>query len=441
MLVGLSFFGFAATPARAETVWLCQPGAADNPCRDSLDTTIQEADGSSRVERPQLPADPEIDCFYVYPTVSEQPAPAADKRIDASLRAIARYQASRFSSQCRVYAPVYRQLTLAGLQAASAEQQQAAQRVAFADVREAFLDYLKNFNAGRGVVLIGHSQGTRMLRALVRAEVDKEPSVRRRLVSGLLLGQNVTVRKGELGGGDFENVPLCSKKGETGCIVAWSAYGETPPSNSRFSRPSATGTPDPFEFPRGAAYEIACTDPAMLSGRSGPLESLLRGESYPGVIGALLVQTYGGPPPSAPTAWVRPADRYTGRCERLDGSHSLQIRQVGAARKLNPSPDSTWGLHLTDVNIALGELVEIVRLQKEAYLARPGPRTKVSARKLRVRRGRVRVPVACFGEQGVCEGTLRAGGRKARFSVPTGTKKVVVLRVKRGVKRTKAKLL
>ena len=39
---------------------------------------------------------------------------------------------------------------------------------AYADVAEAWHTYLKRFNHGRGVVLIGHSQGTFVLRRLVR---------------------------------------------------------------------------------------------------------------------------------------------------------------------------------------------------------------------------------------------------------------------------------
>jgi Protein of unknown function (DUF3089) len=40
----------------------------------------------------------------------------------------------------------------------------------------------------RRVALIGHSQGRFMLRELVKREIDRKPAVRRRLISGLLLG-------------------------------------------------------------------------------------------------------------------------------------------------------------------------------------------------------------------------------------------------------------
>ncbi len=44
------------------------------------------------------------------------------------------------------------------------------------------------------------------------------------------------------------------------------------------------------------------------------------------------------------------------------------ISPVGSARTLTPIPDPSWGLHLADVNIALGNLVDLVRSQSRAYL-------------------------------------------------------------------------
>jgi Ca2+-binding RTX toxin-like protein len=39
------------------------------------------------------------------------------------------------------------------------------------------------------------------------------------------------------------------------------------------------------------------------------------------------------------------------------------LNPIDGARTLNPSPDDTWGLHLVDVNIALGNLVELAGAQ------------------------------------------------------------------------------
>ena len=349
-----------ASAAQAEVVWLCQPGAEPNPCAESLETTVEEPDGTSHVENPPPAANPAADCFYVYPTVSQQPSRNADKSKDPAVVAIARYQAARFAQTCRVFAPMYRQQTLGGLAAGGSPE---ALQLAYSDVEEAWRAYLAEHNDGRPFVLIGHSQGTRMLRRLLRDEIDPRPDLRRRLVSALLLGGNVSVREGQVAGGDFQNVPACTTAGQRGCVVAWSTFNETPPSNSRYGRVPAEDTSG-FGFPAGPGYEVLCTNPADLAGNERrELVTYMRSEPFPGILGLLLIEMYGGPQPSAPTPWLRPRERYTGACERRDGANVLMLESIGDARKLNPAPDPSWGLHLADGNIALGDLVRVVQDQ------------------------------------------------------------------------------
>jgi hypothetical protein len=343
---------------------------ADNPCRDTLQTTIQQPDGSDTVVNPPLPARPPIDCFYVYPTVSQDPGTNADKDREDAVVAVARYQASRFSQKCRVFAPIYRQLTLLSI----AQNDDAARaegfKTAYADVLEAWRTYLRDYNKGRGFVVIGHSQGTRMLRKLVREEIDRRRAVRKRMLSALLLGGNVLVRDGRRIGGDFQKIPACGFAQQLGCVIAYSTFNYTPPADSRFGREPLD---DPYGsgFPAGSQYEVLCTNPASLrANRRTPLKSLVRTEPYPGVIGAGLVATYKGLPPSADTPWVRPRERYTGRCVNADGAHVLMLESIGDARELGFFPDNKWGQHLADVNIALGQLVGIVARETRAYLSR-----------------------------------------------------------------------
>src|SRR3954469_15075351 len=356
---------FTTVSAHADVVWLCKPGMADNPCRGSLETTVYDPQGNSHVESPPLPADPPIDCFYVYPTVSEQQGTNANKDKDPPIRSIAQYQASRFSQVCRVYAPVYRQQTLLAVGAGGSAD---ALQLAYGDVEEAWRDYLARYNGGRGVVLLGHSQGTRMLRQLIRKQVDASPAQRRLLVSSILLGGNVTVRRGQAAGGDFQNVPACRAGDQVGCVIAWSTFNDTPPPNSRFGRVPDSDTSG-FGLPSGPGYEVLCTNPASLGANERkPLSTILRGEAFPGVIGLLLTETYGGQQPTAPTPFLQPQDHYSGQGETRDGANVLELEPIEGARKLNPAPDPTWGLHITDGNIAQGDLVETVARQSAAYL-------------------------------------------------------------------------
>lgn len=365
----LTAVAVSAPAAHAEVVWLCKPGSTPNPCRESQATTVQATDGSTRVVTPRNPARPPVDCFYVYPTVSGQQSTNADKSKDPELIAIARYQAARYSLTCRVFAPVYRQLTLASIYTGSPEARAAGRKIAYADVREAWLEYLRRFNRGRGVVFVGHSQGAGMLRQLLRQEVDPKPAVRERMVSGLLLGGNVAVRKGQRTGGDFRRIPGCSRPAQAGCVVAYSIFDEDPPDNTRFGKVPATDTTG-TGLPAGPGYEVLCTNPGSLAAnRPATFTSLLRSEPFPGALGAALMVMYGGPPPTAATPWLQPRDRYRGQCAERNGANVLMVDPVGDSRDLNASPTPDWGLHLADANMPLVQLLAVVRSQIGAWRA------------------------------------------------------------------------
>ena len=313
-----------------------------------------------------------IDCFYVYPTVSNQLSANADKSRDPELESIAKYQAAPFSPLCRMYAPIYRQGTLASIAIGQAglSDTDTIRTIAYADVVAAWRDYLKTHNRGRGFVLIGHSQGTRMLRALLRLEIDPNPALRRRLVGAVLLGGNVTVAQGKTVGGDFRHMPVCTRRGQYGCVVAFSTYAEDPAENSRFGR---TGEPadDPFGLPAGPGYEVACTDPGVLSGQRAPVGVTLPSEPFAyGPIWAGIIVTNGGPPPTASTTWVEPADRFQGGCRTINGANVLRYEPVDGARRPNWFPEPGWGTHLIDVNYGLERQVAIVATQSTQWRRR-----------------------------------------------------------------------
>jgi hypothetical protein len=354
----------AAAPAAAgaRTVWLCKPGSAPDPCSPRLDTTRFSAAGERLgAEAVRRARRRRIDCFYVYPTISDQPTPAATRRIDPELRSIALYQAARYSRECRVYAPVYRQFTLTALFGGGRATRAIVQR-AYADVRAAWRDYVQRHNRGRGFVLIGHSQGTANLRRLIAEEIDPRPTWRRRLVSALLLGGNVTVSAGEDSGGDFEHLRACRSERQLGCVVAYSTFNGPVPPNSRFGRTTAPGR------------EVLCTNPAALGGGEGALHPLVpRAPFAPGTIAAAAVDAVGFTRPPAATAWLAFPGSYTARCSSEDGANVLQVAPAPGAQSLNAFPDASWGLHDVDANIALGDLTRIVRSQAAAYARRARP--------------------------------------------------------------------
>ena len=347
----------AATPAAAapRVVWLCKPGLKHNPCNPGLRTTRFSPSGTKLgTERPRRVRHPKVDCFYVYPTVSDQPTPIANRHIDPAERSIALYQAARYSQYCRVFAPMYRQRTLAGLFSGGSG---IVNNKGYVDVLRAWRTYLRRYNKGRGVVVIGHSQGTFVLRKLVAREIDRKRSVRRRLLSAILLGGNVLVKRGRDVGGDFKHIPACRSRRQLGCVVAFSTYNQTPPAGAFFGRSNQ----------RGRA--VLCTNPAALGGGSGLADTIFPSEPFRGTGIAVGIALLRVTLPKASTPWISVPGAYRARCTR-GGAHVLMISARRGAPVFSPSPSAEWGLHLVDANIALGNLVRIVRSEAAAYARR-----------------------------------------------------------------------
>jgi hypothetical protein len=247
---------------------------------------------------------------------------------------------------------MYRQMTVAAITGAIPRvsgETQAARDIAYADVLSAWQDYVAHYNNGRGVVLIGHSQGTMMLTRLTTAEIDPNPEARKLLVSALLIGGNVLVGEGQDVGGDFQNIPACRSTTQTGCVVAYSTFDQTPPDNTFFGKPSGPGASIGRDTTN---LEVLCVNPASPSAGTGAM-----------------LPYYPGSSDTAP--WVAYPGEYTAHCESANGANWLQIDTTDIPGDVRPvvSPvlGPTWGLHLEDVNIALGNLVDLVREQASAY--------------------------------------------------------------------------
>ena len=337
-----------------------------------LATTVVSSDGTFTAEagaaaNPQAP----VDCFYVYPTVSTDPTDNSDLSPDPAELNVIRQQFARFGSKCRPYAPLYRQVTLAGLRrmiAGGGGGAALSRGVQYDDVRDAWRHYLEHDNRGRGVVLVGHSQGSYILAELIRQEIDGKP-VQSRLVSAVLLGATLAVPRGQDVGGTFQHVPLCRAASQAGCLIAYTSFRSTvpPPANTRFGKVADPG------------MVAACTNPAALGGGSGALRAYLSSD------GRTIVGLSPAPPwvvPARPvnTPWVSVPELLTARCTSNEHATFLEVTVNGNpldARTDDISGDlvtagrvaTDWGLHLIDVNLAMGNLVEIVGQQAKAWLA------------------------------------------------------------------------
>jgi hypothetical protein len=354
--------------------WLCRPGRAD-ACTQYQTATIIAADGHTTREAFTPAADPPIDCFYVYPTVSLDPGGNSDLTPGPEERAVVLAQFGRFGSQCRTFAPMYRQGTLTALHARMGGGQGPTtdRLMAYSDVLAAWRYYLAHDNNGRGVVLIGHSQGSAILIALIRNEIDGKPD-QARLVSAIILGANVLVPNGADVGGTFQHIPACHAATQTGCVISYVSFRDTapPPPVGLFGHAVDTLTLQPVP-----GMHDLCTNPANLAGGAGVLHSY-----FPVTSGLLTPRDFSWTATHQPidTPLVATPGLVSAQCASDAASTYLAIHVSPGANDVRTHdipgdvivdghvfPD--WGVHRIDVSEALGDLVDLVHQQGAAYAA------------------------------------------------------------------------
>lgn len=353
----------AQSPAPApdyskDSAWLCLPGRAD-VCSTPLPTTALNPNGYGSVGKSSVAKDPPLDCFYVYPTVSRDQGLNSDLNVSEEKGAV-EVQFARFASVCRTFAPIYRQMTLGAIAAYSAGANiDAAAKLAYGDVAAAWRNYLATKNDGRPFVLIGHSQGSVMLQQLIANEIEANPKVAARMKLAIIPGFNVIVPQGRLVGGTFKKTPLCNRSGETGCVIAYSSFREknAPPEGAMFGIADQPG------------MTVGCVNPAR-PGATGwvPLDSYWYARSSQPVPGGPISWSTQGAPP---TAFLRTEGLVSAKCVNDGQRGYLSIRtnhkpgekwtdriggEVGVLGMFLPG----WGMHLSDMDEAQGDLIRQV---------------------------------------------------------------------------------
>lgn len=345
--------------------WLCRPNH-EAVCTTDQGATIVGADGATTIMSWKPAEKPRIDCFYVYPTVSFDRSANSDMIPGREETSVVDKQLNRFGSQCRIFAPLYRQVTITALRSVMLGTPMAGidRELAYRDVRDAWRSYLQHDNAGRGVVFIGHSQGSTILKRLLAEEIDGKP-IQKQLVSAILPGTNLLVPSGKVVGGDLKSIPLCTRTGQSGCVISYVTFRSDapPPANSRFGRTQAPG------------MKVACVNPAAINGGSGPADAYFAAGTD-----ALSEQRQ--------IAWVRGAKITTpfiqvpglvsAQCVDADGAQylALTVHPSSNHARTGQIPGDVivggkiladWGLHLVDISANIGGLITAVAAQRRKF--------------------------------------------------------------------------
>ena len=167
----------------------------------------------------------DCDVFFVAPTVYLGTAEShsmdlGDEQTKAQFLGATNMEIGLYDDNANFFAPYYRQ---AALNAYTMDGSQSDQYfdLAYADVSQAFDQYIKDYNQGRPFVLAGFSQGSEMLLRLL-AEKFADPALRDQLVAAYLIGWRVTPE-------DLSNYPflkMAQNSGDTGVIITFNSEAE-----------------------------------------------------------------------------------------------------------------------------------------------------------------------------------------------------------------------
>ena len=340
----------AAPDYRQEADWLCH-GDALGACAVDLNTLAITQEGQRTAQPFQAAAEPAIDCFYVYPTVSADPTPLSDLTPGPEERRVVRAQFARLASQCRLFAPMYRQISMAGLSSALSTGREGAVSfdAPYQDVLAAWRDYMEHDNHGRGVVVIGHSQGAILLARLLREEIDGHPA-QRLLVGAYLAGHpGFGVPQGRDAGGALPTIPVCRRAHQAGCVFVWSTYLASDTANPRF-----------FGRVRESGLTAACASPAAPAGGSAILHGYFSRPSYA---------------PETDPPFVENLSGITGECVSDEQGAVLRVTitpdtamapiLTAGLQRANATPG--WGMHPIDMNLVMGDIEASIARQAATW--------------------------------------------------------------------------
>jgi len=321
--------------------WVCRPDLPSDACRGDLTTTVIGADGAKTIERHAPARDAQIDCFYIYPTVDLSIIPG--NHVDFSdltkIKMTAAAQIARFSEVCNVFAPLYRQATIATYFSTKGDQKHFFD-VAYSDIAAAFDAYLARFDRGHRIVIIGHSQGSQMAARLLQERFDQHPDMRARLLVAMPIGFTVDIPNGATTGGTFASLAPCTRADETSCIVSYLSIHDGDSPNKL-----TNNVPE--------AHHALCTDPTD--------RPVLRESVFPAP------QKLG-----LTTPYVAVKDFYAARCtEDPQGRNYLALKEAPQPNDRRPhlvdldKSAGGLGLHRYDLQFTQGDLIELVRTKSQ----------------------------------------------------------------------------
>jgi len=207
----------------------------------------------------------EFDTFYIYSTIymganegDPDYATLDNREMLDGLKIEHAIKSSAFEEATNLFIPLYRQ---AGMKVAGESWKktghidEAVAGTPYTDITAALDYYFENYNEGRPFVIAGHSQGSAILRIVLKDYFKTHPDRYERMVAAYVIGYSITKD-------DLEANPhmkFATGETDTGVIISWHAEG---PKNVEANAPSAVLLPNgisinPLNWSRDETYAPA----------------------------------------------------------------------------------------------------------------------------------------------------------------------------------------
>lgn len=196
-----------------EAMWYARPGMkGTNPVQWLPDN----------IQPDSVPVDAAV--FFVHPTSylkkAHWNAPLDDKDANRIGTMVVRANASVFNRSADVWVPRYRQATF-GAFVTSAPEARQAHDLAYADVAQAFDAFIAAQPADRPIVLAGHSQGSFIVKRLLKEKVAGTP-LAKRVAAAYVIGWIVDIDRDLPAMG----LPACAAPDQAGCVISYLSFAD-----------------------------------------------------------------------------------------------------------------------------------------------------------------------------------------------------------------------
>jgi len=219
-----NFLGMEKPNYEEKDWWLeCPPMEVTNGANSKVETTVVFGSLGYPQEKPttQFPISksPTADCFFITPVFFNAlhvTPTSSSKMTPKGTCEQTMLMAHTWASACKVYSPHYRQATATAVNLLRPQGWfEEAVEEGFQDIKASFDMYMKKWNNGRPIFIVGHDLGGRQALRLAKEYFDDNANLRKQLAGVYTTGFSLHPDKLP------KNIKMCQGPGEVGTLAHW----------------------------------------------------------------------------------------------------------------------------------------------------------------------------------------------------------------------------